>query len=225
MGSGRMCAVRSLSACEPLNSTKPTRCRAIAGAPPPGASRSGAGDVRRYGPSREALRRDIEDLSRWNHLEFGRATRNSRCDRSPQRSAGGERGPAGFRIAIRSLLPGGGLFARSGLSSSAQGGRQWLSFRKSSIIRAPIGALPGHTRIGGSTTHFRIWEWRAATHTWAKPRKPEKRFRTSSNFGRTPTPAFLFFSKLERSTAGCVERTDGAKFCCALSRNTSLNRI
>jgi hypothetical protein len=55
-------------------------------------------------------------------------------------------------------------------------GKQWLSFRKSSIIRAPIGALPGHTRIGGSTTRFRIWGWRAGYAYMGETAKARKAF-------------------------------------------------
>jgi hypothetical protein len=62
--------------------------------------------------------------------------------------------------------------------------------------------------MGDSTTRFRIWGWRAASRTRAKRRKPERRFRTSSHCGRTPTPTFLFLSKLKRNTPSCGDRTD-----------------
>jgi hypothetical protein len=60
--------------------------------------------------------------------------------------------------------------------------------------------------MGDSTTRFRIWGWRAASRTRAKRRKPERRFRTSSHCGRTPTPTFLFFDKRKLNTPSCLEK-------------------
>ncbi len=92
----------------------------------PGASRTGAGHVRRCGSSGEGGSGDISAFSEWNHLECGAATRDSRGDRTPARSAcQGGRTP-GHRLALRACVPRGRVPARAGIPASAQrrrGGR------------------------------------------------------------------------------------------------------
>ena len=88
---------------------------------PPGASGPGAGDVRRCGTGGEARRGDFEAFSKRNDLECSSATRDSRGDRAQSRSTGQGRGTAGIRLAIRALLPRGGLLAWLGLPAPAEG--------------------------------------------------------------------------------------------------------
>ena len=86
---------------------------------PPGASGTGAGDVRRCGPSGEARWGDFEALSKWNRLEYGATTRDSRCYRTPARSARQSGGTTGIGLALRARLPRGSVPAWLGVSAPA----------------------------------------------------------------------------------------------------------
>ena len=60
--------------------------------------------------------------------------------------------------------------------------------------------------IGDNSIRSPIWGWRAALRSRATRRKPRRRSKISSNYGRTPTQTSRF-SKPKRNTPSCGERT------------------
>jgi tetratricopeptide (TPR) repeat protein len=77
---------------------------------------------------------------------------------------------------------------------------------RSRIMRAPVGEPPGFTRTGDSTTRCLIWAWHAATCLRARALKPGMRTKSSSRYGKTPTPIFPSLGRLRRSTRSCSEK-------------------
>jgi hypothetical protein len=85
----------------------------------PGASCTGASDVRRDGPGGETRCGEFQAVPKWNHLECGAATRDSRRDRAPARAARQGRGITGIRFSLRARLPRGRVPTRLGVPASA----------------------------------------------------------------------------------------------------------
>ena len=72
---------------------------------------------------------------------------------------------------------------------------------------APVGPVHGAFRIGDCTTRSPTWGWRVPLFSRATRRKPGRRSRTSSNYGRTPTGISLFSSKQRKTTRHYVSFT------------------
>ena len=101
-----------------------------------------------------------------------------------------------------------------GLHKGAEAAAEFREDRGSQ--RRQLGQYLATTPIGDSSIRFPTWGWRAAPCSLATRRKPEKRFRSSSHSGKTPTRTSPSCSKPRRNTRSCNNSTKKCK-CTALA--------